>query len=468
MFEKYIDEAKDKIVCQTSRLIQIPSVYKESQDSSMPFGKEVNNALLYMLDLGEKLGFRTKNIDGYCGYIEFGEGDELVGIIGHLDVVPQGEGWTYEPFSGIVHEGKIYGRGAIDDKGPVVSALYAMKAVMDNSKVNKRVRLILGLNEESDWKCINYYKEHEELPTIGFSPDANFPCIYAEKGFLSTYIESDYSSYLNESIIIKNLDCKGNAINVVPKECECTLQIDTTKIDIDLLIDYIETAIERFEYDIKIKKLNEKEIKLISFGISAHAAHPNLGINAISRLLVVLQNIFSYYNISIGFLHLFDTYINTEINGKSLGLNIEDESGNLTLNVGEIHLEDNVIKLGLNIRVPINTTLGHVTNVLTQVANKYKNTTIKTVTSKVPMCVPKDSFLVTTLCSIFNEITGLNEEPVAIGGATYARAFDNCVSFGANMPNHEDMCHQTDEYISIENLIVASKIYAEAIYKLAQ
>ena len=138
--------------------------------------------------MGNKLGFRTKNIAGYSGYIEFGEGKEMLGIIGHLDVVPEGENWTYPPFSATISNGNIYGRGAIDDKGPVIASLYAMKVVMDTCKPNKRVRLILGLNEENDWKCIEYYKEKEETPSLGFSPDADFPCIYAEKGLLSTYL----------------------------------------------------------------------------------------------------------------------------------------------------------------------------------------------------------------------------------------------------------------------------------------
>ena len=124
----------------------------------MPFGKDANDALLYALNLGEKLGFRAKNIDGYCGYIEFGEGPNLLGIIGHLDVVPSSDGWDTDPFNATIKNGKIFGRGAIDDKGPVIASLYAMKTIKDNLKINSRVRLILGINEEKSWKCIKHYK----------------------------------------------------------------------------------------------------------------------------------------------------------------------------------------------------------------------------------------------------------------------------------------------------------------------
>lgn len=190
MFEQAIESLKNDIISSTCELIKIPSVLSHSDTSSMPFGENCNRALEYVLDLGKNLGFRTKNIDGYCGYIEFGEGKEMLGIIGHLDVVPEGENWTYPPFDAHIFNNKIYGRGAIDDKGPVIASLYAMKAVIDTCKVNKRVRLILGLNEENDWKCIEHYKKCEEPPTFGFSPDADFPCIYAEKALLNVYLSS--------------------------------------------------------------------------------------------------------------------------------------------------------------------------------------------------------------------------------------------------------------------------------------
>ena len=147
MFESVIENYKNEIIENTCKLIKIPSVYEKTNNQQKPFGENCNKALEFMLNLGRKMGFKTKNIDGYCGYIECGEGEELIGIIGHLDVVPAGEGWKYEPFSATISNDKIYGRGAIDDKGPVISSLYAMKAVTNSTKLNKRVRLILGLYE---------------------------------------------------------------------------------------------------------------------------------------------------------------------------------------------------------------------------------------------------------------------------------------------------------------------------------
>ncbi len=465
MLDDVIDNLKDDIVKTTQELIRIPSVYEKSNDKKMPFGKNVNSALEYMLDLGNRLGFRTKNIDGYCGYIEFGEGSELLGIIGHLDVVPEGTDWTYPPFSGTIADGKIFGRGAIDDKGPVVASLYAMKAVMDNCKLNKRVRLIIGLNEENDWKCIDYYKEHEEAPTVGFSPDADFPCIYAEKSILSCYIKQNYKN--NSKIKIKEVDCNNNALNVVPKFCSLVLEIDDN-IEMNDLIKTLKHYIKENNFEIDIYKLSNTEVKLTSYGIGAHAAHPDMGVNAISRLLVILSSIFSYFNCNLELLDFFNKYINTEYDGKSLGISCKDESGNLTLNVGDFSLENNILKIGMNLRIPIYTPISDIETSFKTLCNNYNNLDFETTSTEDFLYVPKDNKLVQTLCRIFNEETNSMAEPIAIGGATYARAFKNCISFGPNFPGHKDMCHQTDEFVEIDNLILACKIYAKAIIELGK
>ena len=465
MINKYIDNCKKDIISKTQELIQIPSVIS-NDNSNYPFGKPINDALEYMLELGKSLGFRTKNIDGYCGYIEFGEGEELIGIIGHLDVVPEGDNWTYPPFSGTIFDNKIYGRGAIDDKGPVISALYAMKSVMETSNVHKRVRLILGLNEENDWKCIDYYKKHGELPTIGFSPDADFPCIYAEKSILTSYLNMDYSNFLKEDIIIKEINSYNNAINVVPKICSIVLKINSNKIEMSNFIKNINHIIKKSNFEIDIYKIDNEEIKLTSHGISSHSAHPELGINAISRLVIVLNDIFNFYEINIELFDFFNSYINTQYNGENLEINFEDESGKLTLNVGNFILENNILKIGLNIRIPVTIDIIEVGNIFMKNTGPYLDVNFDTVFYKPALYISKENILVKTLCNIYNNETNSNLEPIAIGGATYARAFDNFISFGSNFPGDEDMCHKTDEFIDIDKLILSCKIYAKAILAL--
>ena len=370
-------------------------------------------------------------------------------------------------FLGTISDGKIFGRGAIDDKGPVVSSLYAMKAVMDNYKLNKRVRLILGLNEENDWKCIEHYKKVEELPTVGFSPDADFPCIYAEKSILSCYIKEDYKNNFDK-IKIKDIDCNNNALNVVPKFCSLVLEINEQKIDINDLIKTLKQFITENNFEIDIYKLSKIEVKLTSYGVGAHAAHPDLGINAISRLLPILSLTFKEFNCNLKLLDFFNKYIETEYDGLSLGISCIDESGTLTLNVGDFSLENNILKIGMNLRIPITKPISTVEETFKNLCKNYSSLNFETISTEDFLYVPKDDKLVQTLRRIFNEETNLNAEPIAIGGATYARAFNNCISFGPNLPGHKDMCHQTDEYIEINNLILACKIYAKAIIELGK
>ena len=456
MIENYIDTHKDEIIKQVQSLIQIPSVYSKSDNPKKPFGENCNLALEYMLNLGKKLGFKTKNLDGYCGYIEFGEGEEMLGIIGHLDVVPEGEGWSNPPFSATIKDNKIFGRGAIDDKGPVISSLYAMKAVMENFKVNKRVRLILGLNEENSWLCMKHYKEVEEMPTLGFSPDADFPCIYAEKSILDCCISMAYNK--NENIKIKEIDCKNNASNVVAKFCSVTLEVIN---DIEKVIEKLENSIKKFNFNITVEKQNQSEIKLTSYGIQAHAAHPDLGTNAISRLILVLNEV-----IENELLEFFCEKIGTEFNGKSLGIACNDESGELTLNVGSFASVDNELKIRFNLRIPIHTSIEDVESKFKEAIATYSSINYHT-NSKMPhLYVSKEDKLIKILCKIYSEVTNTPATPIAIGGATYARAFKNCVSFGPNFPGNKDMCHQTDEFIDIDSLILSCKIYAKAIIEL--
>lgn len=467
MLDKSIENFKDNIVNTTCELINIPSVSVETENPDMPFGEGCKNALNYILDLGKKLGFKTKNVDNYCGYIEFGEGEKLIGLIGHLDVVPSGDGWNTPPFEATINDGKIYGRGSIDDKGPVVASLYAMKSIMDNYTINSRVRLIIGLNEEKSWKCINYYKEHEEWPSIGFSPDADFPCIYAEKGIATFYIEDDYSKYENFPIKITKIDCKNNAINVVPKFCEVNLNIDTKKLQIQNVIDFIKISIQELKFDIDCALIDKNNICITSKGVQAHSAHPNLGKNAISQLIILLNRVFTNFDMRINILDFFEKNIGMEFDGKSLGLNIEDESGALTLNVGHFKINESKIQLGLNLRIPVKTPITDVNNIISGICNNYELEAYLT-GKQEPLYLSKTHHLVKTLTDIFNKSTNSNLEPIAIGGGTYARAFPNCVSFGANFPGDTDMCHQANEFVEIDKLVLASKIYAEAILALTK
>ena len=456
MFDELIENSKEEMLHNISELIKIPSVSTETINPKIPFGENCSKALNYILKLGESLGFRTKNIDEYCGYIEFGEGDELVGIIGHLDVVPalEEDGWTTPPFAPCIRDGKLFGRGSIDDKGPVISSLYAMKAIKDSTKVSKRVRLIVGLNEEKSWKCINYYKQHEDCPTIGFSPDADFPAIYAEKGIMSVELKNTFSI---KDCSILEIDCKANAINVVPKYVSITLKSNSD----------IFNKLNKTNSKIKITEIDNSVIKIEAFGISAHAAHPDLGDNSIKTLVEYLLDNFEFNSDYLKYLYeigLFDIHSPKFLSETK----IEDESGILTSNVAILDYKDNELVIKINLRVPINTKLNDIFKKYCLLAKNFESLKVSNLGTQEPLYVDKNTYLVKTLVDIFNKKTGQNLEAIAIGGGTYARAFKNCISYGLTMPGDKDMCHQVDEFVDINKLILSSKIYAEAIYELAK
>lgn len=453
MFDSLIENNKENIINMLSELIKFNSVSIENSDSPHPFGEICTNVLNRTLEIAESMGFRTKNIDNYCGYIEFGEGKELIGIVGHLDVVPalEEDGWTSPPFEASIRNGKLYGRGSIDDKGPVVASLYAMKAIMDTAKVSKRIRLILGLNEEKSWKCIEYYKLHEEWPSIGFSPDANFPAIYAEKGIMSLKLKNKFT-IKNYEII--NVDCQNNAINVVPKYCSITLK---SSIQSNIILSSTN--------NIKISN-DDNLIKIESFGTSAHAAHPELGDNAITNLVKYLLDNFEFGSDYLEYLYKNGLFELTS--PQILGEKVQDETGILTSNIAVLEYDnENNLIIKINLRVPCTYQLDDIFNKYQIIKKTYPDFEVNIIGKQQPLYTPKDSYLVKTLVDIFNRKTGLQAEPIAIGGGTYARAFKNFISYGATMPGDLDMCHQVDEFIEIDKLILTAKIYAEAIYKLA-
>lgn len=179
---KKIDQLRDDIIKSTQEICRIRSVESDGKEG-MPFGEGVNEALEYALNLSKKLGFKTQNIDGYVGYAEYGEGEDYVAVLGHLDIVPEGDGWIYPPYEAQIHDGKIYARGAVDDKGPIIAALYGLYAIKElGLKLNKKVRIIYGTNEETGCSDMQYYLKKEKSPVLGFTPDSDFPLIFAEKG----------------------------------------------------------------------------------------------------------------------------------------------------------------------------------------------------------------------------------------------------------------------------------------------
>jgi len=462
-FDQFIDGYHDELISSTQELIRIKSTEEEAV-GDYPFGEGVQRSLEYVLDLGNQLGFKTKNVDNYAGYVEIGEGQEMVGVLAHLDVVPEGEGWTHPPYEAIISDGKLYGRGILDDKGPIVMTLYAMKALVEAGiPLKRRIRLILGTNEETNWQGIEYYLKHEEAPTMGFTPDADFPAIHGEKGIMDVVFEKNIKETLDDGGVEILALSGGLRSNMVPEHAEATIKTTTE-------FDQIMTAYNT-EHKAKLsaETLEDNQYKITSEGISAHGSTPEMGINAIAHLLNFLEKLDLQIGDLSNFIRFYSHFIGLEINGESIGCGLEDkESGKLTFNPGVLRLEDKLVSLKVNIRYPVTFKDFLIESGIQDVLDNPFGVKCRTVSHQDPIYMPKDHQLIKTLMSVYKDYTGDPSDPITIGGGTYARATKNIVAFGPLLPGRPELAHQKDEYMCIKDFVLATKIYATSLYELAK
>lgn len=462
-FNELIESYQDDIVKSVQDSIRIKSVEEEAKED-MPFGEGPFKALEYSLKLAEELGFKTKNVDNYAGHADLGEGEEIVGVLAHVDVVPEGSGWTYPPYAGEIHDGKIYGRGTTDDKGPAIAAMYAMKALKESGvELKRKIRIIFGTNEETGWGGIKYYFTKENPPTMAFTPDADFPVIYGEKGIIVFDLVQRLKTFGSKGLEIQELK-GGNAPNMVPDSAYAVLKLEDKNEFKRKYNDYQ----EKNDHPIEIEEYKDG-IKLIASGVSAHGSTPEKGKNAISYLLDFLAYIMDDSDIS-KFIEVYNSRIGFKHHGESIGCGFEDsESGKLNFNPGMIKLDKDQISLTINVRYPINSSGKEV---YAGIRENLRDTNLELVEGEgemKPLYVSKNNFLVETLMRVYKEETGDNDsKPITIGGGTYARSMENAVAFGPMFPGQEDVAHQKDEYISIEHLMSITKIYAKALYELAK
>jgi predicted dipeptidase len=427
-----------------AELVHIPSVCDEGA-GGYPFGPTVDQALRKALQIAGELGFKTQYGDGgYYGYAEIGEGAEMLGILGHLDVVPPGklEDWDRDPFDPVEKDGMLYGRGTQDDKGPMLAAMYAVKALMDAGvKFNKRVRFIFGTDEETLWRCINRYKEVEEAPTMGFTPDGYFPLIFAEKGVLQLQLEGSNESGLS-------LD-GGSAFNAVP---DMAFYQGKQQNELAHKLEELGFAFERKVHGIEVK------------GKAAHAMIPEEGINALARLCIALDAI----GVESKAIRFIAREIGEDPNATRIFGDCKDEvSGKLKFNVGMIKI-DEIEQISIDSRIPVTESKEVMVTKLRAAAAKY-GLTYKEFDWLAPIYLPLNNFMIEALMRVYHQFSGDKvSEPIALGGATYARAFDNCVCFGALFPGKLLTEHQPNERAVLDELYKAMEVYAQAVYELTR
>jgi succinyl-diaminopimelate desuccinylase len=459
---KLIDNMKEEIIKSTQEIIKIKSIESEPKPG-MPFGEGVAKSLECALNTAKKLGFHTVNLDGYVGYAEYGQGEDYIIALGHLDVVPEGDGWNYPPYAAEIHDGKMYGRGTTDDKGPIMAALYGLKAIKDaNLTLTKRIRVLFGTNEETGSKELEYYLDREKAPVAGFTPDADYPIINGEKGITIFNIVKDFSNISQGENRIKYVK-GGQASNIVPDYCEAEIVAK----DPQEIIKALNAFAKHMDYKL-FAEVNEDVVLIKSIGEAAHGSTPELGVNAIMQLFAFFGTLDLGTNDSSSLVEFLNENIGMETHGESFGVCLEDEnSGKLSFNVGVISMDEKSASITLNLRYPV-------TNKLEDMMNPFNSRMegtgirVENFEHQEPLFFSPDSPIIKALQKVYTEQTGKEATLVSIGGGTYAKEMPNTVAFGPMFPGEPDTIHKKNEYITIDNLIVNAKIYAHALYELAK
>lgn len=449
-----IERNKQQLIESLQASIRIPSVEGEPAEGA-PFGIEVRRALDHALDTAKSLGLTTENMQGYVGCIEYGEGEEMLGILCHLDVVPEGAGWDNPPYGAVIKDDIMYGRGTLDDKGPAFAAMYALHAVKEAGlKLRRRVRIILGTNEETGWGCMDYYKEHGEAPTLAFTPDGEYPVVNSEKGILHTTFAKPFASRIRVKA--------GTRPNVVPGRTEVFVPVGILKVT-----EAVNKAKEKepylCEFGYEMLKV-EGGTQLTVIGLDAHASTPELGKNSIQAAMYVLKELELEGDDGAMAARLCKA-LGLGLHGDNMGLDITDASGRLTLNPGVMDWDENGINaFKIDVRHPISLSADEVK------AAQKKALSMELVHEHMQhgLFVPAESELVSKLLKVYGDRTGNYLPPLAIGGGTYARAFDNAVAFGCEMPGKPAPVHMPNEFIPIEDLMLNAHMIADAIIALAE
>ena len=423
-------------------LVRIPSVSRgDPAEPGKPFGKTVYEALQATLQIARRLGLKAWDVDGYCGVVEYGEGEELLGILAHLDVVPEGEGWSVPPYSATEKDGRIIGRGTLDDKSPALSAIYALAAIKAKGfPMKRRVRVILGCDEEIGSLGVEHYLEVEGQPTLAFTPDAEYPVVNSEMGIMHTTYEKKYVSALR-------IDC-GTAANVIPGVIRAELPCKAVPV----------AAPEGFT-------ATYEENRITVEGRGGHASMPEFAKNALLALMDILtkQPLPEEDLKTVNALHTLWGY---DLHGETIGVDVTDESGRTTYSPDVIRFDENGVRFIADCRHPFTAKAEDLLK--TWDAAYEKEGFVRTDTTIKPgHFIPADSELVSTLMNVYNELNGSDSKPLSMGGGTYAREMDNAVAFGIVREGEESMCHMPDESISIEDIRFNTVCMAEAIRRLA-
>ncbi len=452
--ERVLAMEADLLACLQENL-RIPSVQGPAE-ADAPYGAEVRSSLHHVLAAAEKLGFRTENVDNHLGWCEYGEGEEMVAVLGHLDVVPAGDGWSFDPWGGEIRDGRIWGRGTMDDKGPSIAALFALAALRDSGlPLTRRIRLLFGCNEETGSLDVKYYlAKGGEVPVMGFTPDGEYPVINGEKGIINVTFTKTYAQEGDLKVLSIH---GGTAPNVVPAAACAKLACTPELAQRITRLSAPKIRFTATEYGVFVE----------AEGISAHGSTPGQGENAIGRLVQALDTL-PFEGEMAAAIHFLAEKLGMETDGAAAGIALQDAvSGGLTLNWGTLHADEQEMSLKINYRYPVTKSYedcGPAMNALFA-ASGFAMTAEQ---HKAKLYIPEDSQLVRTLLDVYTQHTGLVGKAKCIGGGTYAKMLPNILAFGPIFPGDEVREHKPDEFLEIPKLMKNAQIIAAAMYEMAK
>ncbi|QNQ81926.1 dipeptidase PepV [Lactobacillus sp. PV037] len=461
-YKKLAQEKKEDILHDLQELIAIDSSEDLAHKSEKyPLGPGPAKALEKFLHFAKRDGFDTENFDNYAGRINMGDGKERVGVIGHVDVVPAGDGWKTDPFKMTIKDGKIYGRGSADDKGPALAAYYGMLILKEHGfKPSKKIDFVLGTNEETNWVGIDYYLKHQPAPDVAFSPDAEFPIINGEQGIVT--LKLDFKDDFNEGDVKVWAFNSGTAANVIPHTAHALIESD----DLNSIKQKYEEFLKQHQLDGNFE-LHSGQAELTLIGHGAHASAPATGKNAATFLALFLDSLNLDGQVK-NFIHFIANIEHEDFDGKKLGIAHHDDlMGDLVSSPSVFKLDAQNAYILNNVRFPKGTDGETMVN---QINDKFGDILTAHIQGRQedPHYVPGDDPIVKTLLGVYEKQTGKKGHEVIIGGGTYGRLFDHGVAFGAQAEGAPLVMHQPNEYMTVEDLINSIAIYAEAIYELSK
>lgn len=461
VIEEYFETRREEMIRDISTLIRIPSE-KDEPKGNMPFGENLAKALAAAEEIARGMGFSVKNYDNYTAAVDLNDLPRQLDILAHLDVVPAGNGWSVtKPFEPLVKDGKLYGRGSSDDKGPAMAALYAMKAVRDlGVPLKKNVRLVLGTDEECGSSDITYYYEREKEAPMTFSPDASFPVINIEKGRYSIWVKAEWHENAEMPRILSVHG--GVKSNVVPDTAEAVVE----GFSVSELAVYSKKATKRTGVTFDFRE-DDGKIIVEAHGACAHASTPDEGNNAITGLIDFLAGI--PFAKSEGFEKL--CAVNTlfphgDWQGKACGVAMQDEvSGSLTMSMNLFEYEQNGLKFFFDGRIPVCATNENLKDIFYAKAKSMGFIPEDKGVSPAHY-VPKNTPFIQTLLKCYEQYSGRKGECISTGGGTYTHRLKNGVAFGCALPETDNHMHGADEYAVIDELLLGAKIFTQVIFDL--